>query len=157
MESIDDIRERFIEMIGMVTQAEGMPRISGRIIGLLIFDGCAYSFGELASQLQVSRGSISTNARMLVERGVIERVARPGDRQDYYQICENPYDSILRGVSERALRAAGDIGRIAGALPPDQSQTRQRLDEYADFYRAVAEGVKIASQRATGRSDDPAA
>lgn len=157
MQTTLDTKSQFIEMIGMVTQAEGMPRISGRIIGLLIFDGRAYSFGELASQLQVSRGSISTNARMLVERGVIERVARPGDRQDYYQICENPYDSILKGVSTRALKTAGEITRIAADLPAEQSQTRQRLSDYANFYRAVAEGVAIASQRAEGDADDAGA
>lgn len=157
METTLDTKSQFIEMIGMVTQAEGMPRISGRIIGLLIFDGRAYSFGDLASQLQVSRGSISTNARMLVERGVIERIARPGDRQDYYQICENPYDSILKGVSERALKTASEITRIAGGLPTDQSQTRQRLTDYANFYRAIAEGVEIASQRADRGGDDAGA
>jgi len=147
-----ETRTKFIELIGMVTQAEGLPRISGRILGLLIFDGRPYAFGELATELQVSRGSISSNVRMLAERGAIERVAKPGNRQDYYQICENPYDSILSGIAQRAEKTATDIAQIAGQLPPEMAQASRRVADYASFYGVLAEGIRLATQKAKTRS-----
>ncbi len=149
-----ETRARFIELIGMVTQAEGLPRISGRILGLLIFDGRAYSFGDLARELQVSRGSISSNARMLAERGAIERIARPGDRQDYYQIRENPYDTFLKGIAARAEKTAQDIAQLAGQLPEGMGETTARVRDYAFFYKVLAEGILIASEKVGSKPDN---
>lgn len=149
-ESFEEIRSRFIELIGLVTQAEGLPRISGRIFGLLIFDGRPYSFSELATELQVSRGSISSNARMLVERGAIEKVAKPGDRQDYFQVSDDPFESILTGVSQRAAKTSKDIRKIAGALPKSSSDAQRRLERYAAFYAAISEGIRRAAEEASG-------
>ncbi len=49
--TIDAIREDFIEKTGLITQAEGLPRIAGRVFGMLIFDGELVSFGDLATRL----------------------------------------------------------------------------------------------------------
>lgn len=146
-EGFEQTRERFIEMMGMVTQAEGMPRISGRLMGLLIFDGRPYSFSELATQLQVSRGSISSNARLLVERGMIERISKPGDRQDYFQMVSDPYDSILNGVGRRAQATSRNIRQIVGTLPQDRPDVASRLLGYASLYGAVADSLAMAVER----------
>ena len=47
---LDSVRTDFIEPTGMISQAEGMPRIAGRILGLLIYDGDIISFGDLATK-----------------------------------------------------------------------------------------------------------
>src|SRR6056300_574061 len=88
---INAIRSDFIEKTGLITQAEGLPRIAGRVFGMLIFDGDMVSFGDLAKRLQVSRASISTSIRILEERGLVKRMTRPGERQDYFQLASNPY------------------------------------------------------------------
>ncbi|MDG1076042.1 MAG: ArsR family transcriptional regulator, partial [Planktotalea sp.] len=69
--SEDPVRTDFIEKTGLITQAEGLPRIAGRVFGLLIYDGDVVSFGDLATKLQVSRASISTSIRILEERGLV--------------------------------------------------------------------------------------
>ena len=141
----DSIRSDFIETVGLIAQDEGFPRISGRIMGLLMFDGRPYSFGELATALQVSRGSVSANARLLSERGVIRKVARPGDRQDYYQIEEDPYQSVLSGVAERSRRNAQRIRETEARLGRDDPDRLRRLEAYARFYDAISDGIGQAS------------
>ena len=69
----------FVERMGLVTQADGLPRIAGRIMGLMIVHGGSFGFTELTERLSVSRASISTNTRLLEDLGVIERTAMPGD------------------------------------------------------------------------------
>ncbi len=105
--NIKEIRSEFIEKIGMIVQNDGLPRIAGRLLGMLVWDGDAVSFSDLAAHLQVSRGSISTATRILEERRLIKRVAKPGQRQDYFQLADNPYAKMLETVAVGLNRAHG--------------------------------------------------
>ncbi len=140
------IREQFIEQIGLVAQGEGMPRIAGRLMGLMVFDGKPRSFGELATELKVSRGSISTNARMLEERGIIERLGIAGDRQDYFQLAEKPYEMLLQNAAARARKAETLIGRTADALPADQADITARIRALQNFYETIAVSIDEAAK-----------
>lgn len=141
-DSVEKTRERFIEQMGLVAQGEGMPRIAGRLMGMMVFDGRAYSFGELATALQVSRGSVSTNARLLENMGVIERVTKPGDRQDYFELTADPYAAIIAGARTRSAKARDIIARNIAALPArGQSGTKRRLKDYEHFYGAIVEAL----------------
>ncbi len=76
----------FIEDIGLYFEQMGMPRMAGRILGaLLIADPPAQSITDLAAKLNASKSSISIMARLLIEQGLIERVASPVPRRDYYR------------------------------------------------------------------------
>jgi len=89
---------RFIERSGLIAGREGFPRIAGRIFGLLLISPTELSLDEIATRLSVSRASVSTDARRLIEAGILERVGRPGDRKDYYQIAPTHY---LRSLEQR--------------------------------------------------------
>jgi DNA-binding transcriptional regulator GbsR (MarR family) len=76
----------FIEDIGLYFERLGMPRMAGRILGvLLISDPEAQSITDIAAKLNASKSSISIMARLLIEVGLIERVASPMPRRDYYR------------------------------------------------------------------------
>src|SRR5215210_7376371 len=94
----------FVERMGLVLEADGLPRIAGRIFGLLLVSEEARSLDDLASELRVSKGSASTNARLLEQRGLLERVCRPADRRDYYAV---PPELFLQndGAATRAVAA----------------------------------------------------
>lgn len=147
MPDLQATREKFIEQIGLVAQSEGMPRIAGRLMGLMIFDGIPYSFGDLAKELQVSRGSISSNARLLEDRGIIERMTRPGERQDYFQLAEDPFASALKQAATRTRKAGTVIGKTIDNLPDSANGTRARLETYRRFYVAISEGIEAAAER----------
>lgn len=127
----------FIERLGMVTQADGLSRIAGRILGFLIIHGGPFSFSELAQRLQVSRGSISTNTRLLETIGVIERVSMPGDRQDYFQIRNKPYDELLRGSILRLRKAREVVLTAEKDIPDTLDAAHQRLKELREFYEML--------------------
>jgi DNA-binding transcriptional regulator GbsR (MarR family) len=127
----------FVERLGLVAQADGLPRIAGRIMGFLVIHGGPFSFAELAEQLQVSRGSISTNTRLLENLGVIERVTRPGDRQDYFQIRARPYVELMRGVQGRLKKANQAVSDAQSKLPDDWSDAQARLADLGAFYSSL--------------------
>lgn len=146
--------EAFVERMGLSAESDGLPRIAGRMWGFFIIHGGPCSFAELADKLQVSRGSISTNARLLRDLGIIERIARPGDRQDYYQLSENPYDRLLEGYVNRMRQTMANVERTLDALPTGWQDTAQRLNDMQRFYDAAVsttEGL-IQELRNTGNA-----
>lgn len=144
----ETVRSDFIEKSGLISQAEGLPRIAGRVFGLLIFDGEAVSFGDLATRLQVSRASISSSIRLLEERGLIKRMTKPGERQDFFQLAPNPYATMLEGIQKRTRSTRDDIADTIASLPSDADAVG-RLGEYADFYASLDSAIAVALEQLT--------
>src|SRR3989440_2387909 len=93
--AMDPQTVNFIERMGVALENDGLPRIAGRIFGLLLVSEDARSLDDLAAELRVSKGSASTNARLLEQRGLLERVCRSGDRRDYYQARPDLFDHTM--------------------------------------------------------------
>lgn len=148
---LSEARAAFIEKVGMALQAEGKSRIAGRLFGLLIFDGKPISFGDLAAELQVSRGSVSSNARFLEERGVIKRISKAGERQDYFQLADNPYATMIKGVAQRMQNAKNEINDTLKHLPSKAEgcsidDLKKRLTDYSKFYEVMTINLMNASK-----------
>ena len=141
----DPLLNEFVERVGVIAQDEGLPRIAGRILGLLVYSGEELSFSDLAERLGVSRGSISTNARMLADRSVIERVGKPGDRQDWFRVGDDAFENLLRTVAAQAAKAHVSIAKVRDRM--DGGPARERVARYAAFYEAVEEAVGAVSER----------
>ncbi|GLQ25553.1 GbsR/MarR family transcriptional regulator [Sulfitobacter pacificus] len=144
------VRSDFIEKTGLISQAEGLPRIAGRIFGMLMFDGEMVSFTEIATRLQVSRASISTSIRILEERGLVKRMAKPGERQDFFQLAENPYATMLTGIQKRTQATRDEIAQTIKNLPP-AADAVNRLAAYADFYASLDAAVAVALDEVTAK------
>lgn len=89
-------RETFIERMGLAAESDGLSRIAGRLFGALLLESEPRSLDDFAEQLAVSKASVSTEARRLVERGVAERIGKPGDRRDYYSLTADFFAQIIR-------------------------------------------------------------
>lgn len=137
------VRERFIERMGLLAQADGLPRIAGRLMALLVLEGGPLAFADLARRLQVSRGSISSNARLLESMGAIERVTKPGERGDFFQLAPDPYVRLLNGVEQRALKSHDLARETRDALSREgvEGATLERLADLENFYGALARAV----------------
>lgn len=142
---------RFVERMGLVAEEEGLPRIGGRLLGLLLLEGGPFSFDELAERLQVSRGSVSTNTRLLEARGFIERTARPGDRHVYYRLAEDPHTGLIVNVIRRKRRVTRIIRDALAELPEERSEARERLEEVLRFHELVIEKLEAIMEEWTGR------
>lgn len=140
-ENKDDITENtqavvnnFIEQMGMMAQGDGLPRISGKIFGLLLIETGPFSFAEIAERLAVSRGSVSTNTRLLENLRVIDRVSKLGQRGDFFQLAQDPYAKLLQSVSQRMEKSIAVLSETRQALPSSCEQSQSRLFELENFY-----------------------
>ena len=139
---VDAASQDFIESMGLVYQAEGLPRISGRILGLLTIGDRAFSLQELAEVLQVSRGSVSTNTRLLESFGMVERTAKPGDRQGFYQLAPEPYSRGLRGAVMRLSKAHQVVKTARGKVPKSAKGAHKNLAQMEGFYEVAVRGLE---------------
>lgn len=136
----------FVERVGLMTERDGLPRIAGRILGLLLITPGALSIDDIAAGLGVSRASVSTDARRLVGLGKIERVGRPGDRKDYYQLAPSHH---LCTMEEQLARTGQLLALLveARALPDLHPVAAARIDGAMRFFDEMATVLTAALER----------
>jgi DNA-binding transcriptional regulator GbsR (MarR family) len=154
---VDPRTAQFVEQMGLVLESDKLPRIAGRIFGLLLVSAEARSLDQLAAALGVSKASVSTNARLLEHRGILERVGRPADRRDYYRV---PPDLFHRTVAQRLARWQRfheAIGAARRTLPIRNAEVIERLETYEAGYAYMSRAIAAALARWEGRGRRTAA
>ena len=148
----EEAANEFIEMMGRHLEEEGTARIAGRLLGLLLLSDDPLSLDEAAERLQVSKGSISMNARLLEGWGVAERVTRPGDRRDFYRIVPDLGTRLLERQIERVKLMNERIAAARPRLEPLSDAVRGRIDGAVAFndlairtYGAMLDEVRRSS------------
>lgn len=137
----------FVERVCLCMEAEGMPRIAGRIFGFLLIHEGAFSLDELADRLQVSKASVSTNARQLEQIGLLERVSMPGDRRDYYRMEADAWERMLEVAQRKWEVLRGHFTAVAAVLPEDMEASRRRLIQAEQFHLLMIDGVDRLLER----------
>jgi DNA-binding transcriptional regulator GbsR (MarR family) len=131
----------FTHRMGLLFEQDALPHIAGRVFGLLLVSQEARCLGELAEVLQVSKASVSTNARLLARLGVLERVRRPGDRRDFYQISPDLFARSIGERLERWNRFTQLVGEARRTLQIRSTSVRARLEEYETGFAFMAAAI----------------
>ncbi|HYO59137.1 GbsR/MarR family transcriptional regulator [Archangium sp.] len=154
--------EWFIESMGLFFERQGVPRIGGRILGLLLLVEKPLALGEIVGLLRVSPASVSTNVRQLQASGLVDPASVPGDRRHYYVFNSAGWDHRLE-LAVSAMDALGQLCQDALALPELRERHKLReAVEFCDFYReelsGAAERWRVRFARRTGtQSSSPSA
>ena len=106
--TVDPATRAFIDRLGIRFETDGLPRIAGQVLGLLLVSRADRSLDETADVLAVSKASVSSNARLLLRMGLVVRTALPGDRRDYYRIAEDAEAGLI-AYQMRRLRESRDV------------------------------------------------
>lgn len=147
--------QNFVERMGLMMEVEGLPRIAGRIFGFLLVHEGAFSLDELAERLRVSKASVSTNARMLEQLGVLERTSTPGDRRDFYRMGPDAWERMLRAAQERWEDLRQALTEAAAALPDEMEVGRNRLIRAEQFHLLMIDEVDRLLERWDRRNEAP--
>jgi DNA-binding transcriptional regulator GbsR (MarR family) len=134
----------FIEDIALYFEQMGLPRMAGRVLGvLLISDPPAQSINDLCEILQASKSSISTTTRLLAEMGLIERVASPVPRRVYFQFRPGGWVTFIR----QRLSLWASLHQLAeqglDLLSDKDPALRGRLQEGHDIFSLIEEQLPV--------------
>lgn len=147
----------FVEQMGGFFETNGFTRLAGRLLGwLLVCDPERQSSEELAVALDASSGGISTNVRMLIQFGWIERLAIAGDRRTFFRLRPNAFAA---GERQR-LRTMVDLQNMAEVgmhalrgSPPERSRRLYEMRDLLSYMQDV--NAAALSQYEQRDSDRP--
>jgi DNA-binding transcriptional regulator GbsR (MarR family) len=138
----------FIEDIGLFFEQMGLPRMAGRVMGvLLISDPPAQSLTELAEALQASKSAVSTAARLLVEAGLIEQVPSPIPRRDYFRFKPGGWMLFIRQRFEVITALHQITERGLGLLQEKNTNLQERLQEAHDLFSFIESEAPTFAKR----------
>jgi predicted transcriptional regulator len=134
----------FVGEMGLTFEADGFTRIGGRLFGHLLLADRPLSLDELAAALHASKASVSTDARRLLEKGVVHRSGKPGDRRDYWQIAPDFFSNIMQHRVERWRQLNALVGELRRRSPNPTAAVRARLRYMEDVYGYISGRVDEA-------------
>lgn len=130
----------FIEDIGLYFERLGLPRMAGRILGvLLISDPPAQSITEIGEKLNASKSSISIMARLLIESGLIEKVPSPIPRRDYFKFKTGGWILYMQQWFELMSGLHKITERGIALLNEKPADLKRRLMEAHDLFSYLEE------------------
>ena len=148
-----DAQRGFVEEMGLLFEAERFPRIAGRVLGFLLLAEEAASLDAIAAALDVTKASVSTNARMLEARGLVERVSHPGDRRDHYRIVADLPHRTLEARVARMRRVRDVLARGQATVQPTSKAVRTRFRHMVAAYDFVLQVTTRALDELPERLD----
>ena len=145
--SIEDVRNDLINTIGEKAEKFGFSRIAGQLEGLLLFSRQPMSLDEMAERLEVSKGSVSTNIRLLERWKVVKKAYHRGARKNCYEIRGSIWEieteimsTIVKDEVERVKRimsnSENDLKKIKGKNTEENEEIaflEQRFSEINEY------------------------
>ncbi len=150
MRKLPPVAQEFVEQFGLALAAEGLARTPGRVLGLILMldDGGDLEF--LATQLHVSRASISTSTRLLESMGAIDRHSVPGQRRIVYRAAARGHNRGMEAVLMRMRRTLDVVSGARRQLPKEMAGAKARLQRVEDYYTRNIAMMEGALSRTAG-------
>ena len=128
---------RFAEEFAIGLEGMGLPRAYGKLLGwLMVCDPPQQSSADLSAALDLSKASVSSGTRLLVNSGLIRRVAAPGQRGNAFEVTP---DAIIKAAQDNRYQAFLDLlERGIEVVGGEDSPRAARLRRNRDFYAFIA-------------------
>lgn len=127
------------EQAAAALSAAGMARMPARVMMALVGSPDeGYTAAELADRLGVSAAAVSGAVRYLRSMRMIDRISRPGDRRDRYDLADDAWRGVVTGNAPIYTRLAELMEAIADDNANAPASVRRARDT-ASFLRFLAE------------------
>lgn len=141
-----DPQTEFIESFGLQFEGSGLPRMAGRVFGLLLIcEPPELTPAQIKDALQTSISSVSAMLAMLRRLEIVEARSRPGERAKRYRVDPDGWQRLmlarLQGVSD--VRALLQTGRKVGA----DSAANERIETMDRFYAFMERELAAMADR----------
>lgn len=150
VENMSDAKNHFIQGMSRIADFWGMPKAMGVIYGCIYLSSSPVSLDEMVDQSGLSKGSVSTNVRVLERLQMVRQEFRPGDRKDYY-VAEPDLWRVVRGILEQRRKvefssALSSVNESLAMLDVEESSSdnpheivfqRERIRQMESFFRML--------------------
>jgi len=95
IDKLEKARERVIDAIAQNMNLYGVTPSVGRLWGLMYFHDDPMTLDEMKQELGMSKTSMSTSVRNLMDLKMVDKVWKKGIRKDLYQVEEDWYQTFI--------------------------------------------------------------
>ncbi|MFH1415732.1 MAG: hypothetical protein ABIH89_06575, partial [Elusimicrobiota bacterium] len=142
----NNIQLEFAKIAGMLASRFSLSSTVGQIYGLLFMSPEPVSLNEMVEKLGISKGSASTNVRILESWGAVRKVWVDNTRKDYYEanfdILSIVKSRLKEGIKKRVSNITENISVIKNKI-----ETKDRQLELDMFYKKQLENIEEISER----------
>lgn len=149
-EELKNARKTFTQGMSRISQFWGFPKAMGAIFAVIYLSPNPTNLDKLVEEVNVTKGTVSTNVRALERMGMIQKQIHIGERKDYY-VAETDFWKIVRGILkerekiefDRALRSVDESLQIIQSATSDSSDVEltsfyeQRLRTMQSFFNSL--------------------
>jgi DNA-binding transcriptional regulator GbsR (MarR family) len=133
----------FVDELGLLVESEGwMPRIAGRALGWLLVAPEPQSQADLCEVLQASGGAISAATRLLIAKGLVQKVSRPGDRRTYMKVPPNAWRVMEEDGLQTVRRYRSLADRARAAMPDGNDTGAQNIARMSAYFGIVEDRMR---------------
>ncbi|UJF34140.1 GbsR/MarR family transcriptional regulator [Paenibacillus hexagrammi] len=126
---IQKARKRIIESIGKNMDLYGITQSTGHLYGLLFFQNKPMTLDEMGEAMEMSKTSMSTAVRTLVDLKMVHKVWEKGSRKDLYEVEMDWFQTFADYFSLK-WRKALEIN--LSSLRKSRTELTNLLKQYAD-------------------------
>jgi DNA-binding transcriptional regulator GbsR (MarR family) len=149
-EQLKMARDNFIQGMSRISQFWGFPKAMGAIFAVIYLSPQPTNLDQLVEEINVTKGTVSTNVRALERLGMIHRHIQIGERKDYYT-AETDFWKIVRGILkerektefDRAINSVDETIHLIESIEstPDNFQMidfyHHRLQSMQSFFNSL--------------------
>ncbi|RXE47633.1 GbsR/MarR family transcriptional regulator [Chromohalobacter israelensis] len=127
---LEEARDVMISAIAQSMVAYGVTPSVGRIYAVLYFAESPLTLDDIKDEVAMSKASVSTGIRELIDTGMVVKVWKKGDRKDHY-IAEKDFFQNFLGFMVKMLRLERGVihKAIEQTEPVMEALARQSDDE----------------------------
>lgn len=128
-QQLELIRERVIRSIASNIDLYGIPTSIGRLYGTMYFHDEPMTLDEMRDALGMSKTSMSTGVRSLLEIKMVHKTFQKGVRKDLYLVEEDWYNSFFYLFSSKWGRA----------IESNEREIKKSKRELEDLYNKTSD------------------
>ncbi|MCY3414234.1 MAG: hypothetical protein INQ03_21495 [Candidatus Heimdallarchaeota archaeon] len=140
----DEQRAFIIDVGEFFEQADGVTKISGQIIGLLMISKYPHlQMNHIKDALKVSKSSVSTNLRFLTDVGFVEKFHILGERNDYYKFNADVWSVAIQKKIDSVTSFKDLVHRSIDLIDDTERKSMLKMMSLMyDFYENKLESIK---------------
>lgn len=130
-------KQEFIQDFGEAYHNFGLPKLMGRIVGILLYVDEPVSLDDITQHLNVSKGPVSQMVRRLKEHNLIDRVWVPGDRKDFYRAAPDIFGNAFQNQMSLMTQNLQLAKKYKVKSSKENIAFNQRIDQMCQFYELM--------------------
>jgi len=139
------IEEIFLETMGKTADKFGISRIVAQLYALLYLSPNPLSLDEMVERLNVSKGNVSVNIRILDSWQAVRKIWKKGSRKDYYtaelDIKKIVANKLKDGLNRTTSEIMSQIEKIEKVLDEETKNDLSLSQEDRKTFQSYRERI----------------